>query len=217
MIKLQNICKSIDTHTILKDINLNIKEGECVVLNGVSGSGKSTLLSIIGAVMRPSSGLVEVDALNIASLSDFHLSNYRRESVGFVSQEFHLFDALSVRENIVIPLLLAKLTKHEFDSRVDEAMRMASIEHKSGQRISTLSGGEKQRCIIARALVNQPKIILCDEPTANLDKENSLKFISIVKSLKESGKSIIIATHDPLVSGLEWVDKVIEIDEGKIE
>jgi len=217
MIKLQNINKSFKNTKVLKDINLEIQEGECVVFSGVSGSGKSTLLSIIGAILKPTSGVVEVDGLNIVSLSDYHLSNYRGSSVGFVTQSFHLFDMLNVRENITPALLLGELTQKEIQKRVQEVMKIASIEHKQNDRVSTLSGGEKQRCMIARALVNNPKTVLCDEPTANLDKENSLKFISIVKNLRESGKTILIATHDPLISELEWIDRVIKIDEGKIE
>ncbi|MEA3522059.1 MAG: ATP-binding cassette domain-containing protein, partial [Campylobacterota bacterium] len=170
-----------------------------------------------GAIMKPSSGLLEVDGENIVSLSDFHLSEYRAYSIGFVTQSFHLFDMLSVKENVIAPLLLNNLTQKEMLELTEKAMLKAEILHKSNQVVSTLSGGEKQRCMIARALVNNPKIILCDEPTANLDKQNSLKFIEIVKQLKESGKTIVIATHDPLISELELVDKIIRIDEGKIE
>ena len=217
MIKLKNVYKSFKNTTVLQDINLEIKEGEAVVLSGVSGSGKSTLLSIIGAIMKPSSGLVEVNGENIVSLSDFHLSEYRTSAIGFVTQSFHLFEMLSVKENVIAPLILNKITQKEMLHKRDEAMIKAEILHKSNQVVSTLSGGEKQRCMIARALVNNPKIILCDEPTANLDKQNSLKFIKIVKQLKESGKTIVIATHDPLISELELVDKIIKIDEGKIE
>ncbi len=217
MIKLKNVFKTINTQTILNDINLEIDEGEFVVINGISGSGKSTLVSIIAGIMKPSSGLLEVDGDNIVSLNDFHLSNYRLNSVGFITQSFHLFDMLSVEDNILPALLMSKLSDKEIRSRVDEVMKIASIEHKAKSIVTTLSGGEKQRCIIARALVNNPNIILCDEPTANLDKENSLKFIDIMKKLKESGKTIIIATHDPLISELEFVDKIFKIDEGKIE
>lgn len=217
MIKLKNVYKSFKNTTVLQDISLEIKEGEFVVLSGVSGSGKSTLLSIIGAIMKPSSGLVEVDGENIVSLSDFHLSEYRTSVIGFVTQSFHLFEMLSVKENVIAPLILNKLTQKEMLDKRDEAMIKAEILHKSNQVVSTLSGGEKQRCMIARALVNNPKIILCDEPTANLDKANSLKFIEIMKQLQKTGKTIVIATHDPLVIELDLVDRVIKIDEGTIE
>lgn len=217
MIKLKNVNKNYNSVSVLVDINLEIKKGEAVVINGVSGSGKSTLLSIVGSLLKPTSGLVEVDGLNIVSLNDLHLSNFRATKVGFVTQSFYLFENLNVRDNIVIPLVLNKLSQELVEKKLDISMRLASIEHKSSQVVSTLSGGEKQRCVIARALVNDPEIVLCDEPTANLDKQNSLKFANIMKELKNRGKTIIIATHDPLISELEWIDKVININEGKIE
>jgi len=217
MIKIQNLNKSFKKVVVLQDINLEIKDGEVIVLSGVSGSGKSTLLSILGAILKPTSGLIEVNGENIASLSDYHLSEYRSKSVGFVTQAFHLFDMLNVAQNITPALLVTQLSQSEIQERIISVMKLASIEHKKDEVVSNLSGGEKQRCMIARALVNNPQILLCDEPTANLDKANSLKFIEIIKQLKESGKTIIIATHDPLISELELVDRVIKIDEGKIE
>ena len=217
MIQIKNLYKTFKKTTVLHNINLEIQEGEFVVLSGVSGSGKSTLLSIIGAILKPTSGLVSVNGLNIASLSDYHLSSYRSEQVGFVTQAFHLFDNLHVEQNITPALLLGNLTQEKIHKRVLKVMKLASIEHKANEIASNLSGGEKQRCMIARALVNNPKILLCDEPTANLDKVNSLKFIEIIKELKKSGKTIVIATHDPLISELSCVDRVIKIDEGKIE
>ncbi len=217
MIQIKNLYKTFKKTTVLHNINLEIQEGEFVVLSGVSGSGKSTLLSIIGAILKPTSGLVSVNGLNIASLSDYHLSSYRSEQVGFVTQAFHLFDNLHVEQNITPALLLGNLTQEEIHKRVLKVMKLASIAHKANEIASNLSGGEKQRCMIARALVNNPKILLCDEPTANLDKVNSLKFIEIIKELKKSGKTIVIATHDPLISELSCVDRVIKIDEGKIE
>jgi putative ABC transport system ATP-binding protein len=217
MIRLQNVSKSFADVKVLQNINLNIKETQSIVLTGISGSGKSTLLSIIGGILKPTSGLVQVDGYNIVSLNDFYLSKYRSNSVGYITQSFHLFDRLSVRDNVIAPLLLKKLTQKQIQLLVDEAMIKAQIIHKQNQKVFTLSGGEKQRCMIARALVNNPKIILCDEPTANLDKQNSLKFIEILKELKESAKTIVIATHDPLLSELDWIDKIIKIDEGQIE
>jgi len=183
----------------------------------VSGSGKSTLLSIISSFIAPTSGLVMVDGVNIISLSDFHISNYRAKTIGFVTQEFHLFDRLSVEQNVMIPLILTDLSQSELQQRCNKAITTSAIGHKKNQIVSKLSGGEKQRCVIARALVNEPKVILCDEPTANLDKENSLGFTQIIRELKSQKKTIIIATHDPLIINLEFVDRVIEIDDGKIE
>ncbi len=201
----------------IKDINLTIADGECIVLKGISGSGKSTLLSIIGGIMKPTSGVVEVDGENIVSLSDFHASNYRNTKIGFITQSFHLFDELSVEDNISIPLIVTKLSNDEADKNIAHAMETANISHKAKQKVKTLSGGEKQRCIIARALVNNPKIILCDEPTANLDHNNSIKLMEIIKRLKKMKKTIIIATHDPLFDKLTCVDRTLNIKEGSLE
>lgn len=222
MIVIKNICKSFaqgsdDTFHALKSINLTIASGECIVFKGVSGSGKSTLLSIIGAIMKPSSGSVEIDGFNIVSLSDFHISHYRNKTIGFVTQSFHLFDRLSVKDNLLAPLVINDYTSKEIDEHINKAMEVANISHKHNSKVSTLSGGEKQRCMIARALVNSPSIILCDEPTANLDEKNSLMFIKIIKKLKSLNKTIVIATHDPLFDTEDVVDVVVNINEGILE
>ena len=217
MIQLSNVSKSFKKVQVLNDISLKISQGECVVLNGVSGSGKSTLLSIIGSLLKASSGRVEVDGLDINTLNDFRLSDFRSSIVGFVTQSFYLLEALSVRENIVPVLLLSGLTQNEIDTRLKEVMKITGIEHKENAEVSTLSGGEKQRCIIARALVNNPKVLLFDEPTANLDRNNSLAFISVLQELKNKGITILIATHDPLISTLDFVDTIINIKDGRIE
>ncbi len=213
----KNFTTKEESFHALKNINLTIKDSECFILKGISGSGKSTLLSIIGSIMKPTSGAVEVDGENIVSLSDFHASEYRNSKVGFITQSFHLFDELSVEENLLAPLIIREHSNKEINIYIEEAMQIANISHKAKQKVATLSGGEKQRCIIARALVNKPEIILCDEPTANLDKENSLKFIDIVLKLKKMKKTIIIATHDPLFDELACVDKIAILKDGSIE
>lgn len=221
MIQINNITKSfnkkIDSFHALKNISLTIDKGELLVLKGISGSGKSTLLSILAGIMKPTSGSVLVDGENIVSLSDYHASMYRNTKVGFVTQVFHLFDELSVKDNITVPLVITDLSNDEVDNRAKEVMSICNISHKKNQKVSTLSGGEKQRTIIARALINQPDIILCDEPTANLDHENSLKFIEIIEQLQTMNKTIIIATHDPIFDNLKNVDRVIKIKDGSLE
>ncbi len=212
MIKLTNINKHI-----LKNINLQINEGELILIHGVSGSGKSTLLHIIASFTQPQSGTVEVDGDNIASLSDFFAAEYRRDIIGYITQAFYLLDALTVAQNLLIPTVIQDLPQNEIDVKIAQALQMAKIAHKAAQRVASLSGGEKQRCIIARALVNNPKILLCDEPTANLDQENSLSFIEIIKQLKTAGKTIIIATHDPLFEAANIADKVLKLKDGQFE
>jgi putative ABC transport system ATP-binding protein len=200
----------------LKNINLHINSHELVILKGVSGSGKSTLLSLIVALIKPTSGEIKVDNKLIAKLPDVHASKFRSQDIGFIFQSFNLFENLTVYENIALPLVPLKLSQKEIETKVNCALELANISHKKTQSVKNLSGGEKQRTAIARALVNNPKIILCDEPTANLDKANSLAFIEVLKELKSLDKTIVIATHDPLFESLEFVDRVIFIENGEI-
>ncbi len=200
----------------LSDIELSVKAGELIILKGVSGSGKSTLLAIIGALSKPTSGSVEVDGQNVAKLPDLHSSAFRAATIGFIFQSFDLFDELDVHDNVALPLVHTGLSQKEIDKKAAIAMELAHISHKRAQRVRDLSGGEKQRCAIARALVNEPKIILCDEPTANLDRDNALKFIETLKTLKALGKTVLVATHDTLFEELDITDTMVYIENGKI-
>ncbi|EFU69808.1 ABC transporter ATP-binding protein [Aliarcobacter butzleri] len=221
MIKIKNLNKIFYENTnkefyALKDINLNIKKSSCVVLKGVSGSGKSTLLSLIATLQKPTSGEIVVENESIAKLPDFHASNFRARKIGFIFQSFNLFNELSVKDNISLPLIPLGFSQKQIDEKVINTLKLANILHKKDELVSNLSGGEKQRCAIARALVNNCEIILCDEPTANLDYENSKNFIEILKELKELKKTIIIATHDPIFDNLDFVDSEILIKNGQI-
>ena len=222
MIDLQKVTMTFNegrpnAATVLRDIDLHVESGETVVLEGVSGSGKSTLLSIIASLLKPTSGRVEIKGEPVNKLPDLHASRFRNDHIGFIFQSFNLFERLSVHDNVVLPLLVTERSQKEADADARKAMELANIIHKQEQSVEDLSGGEKQRCAIARALVNDPEIILCDEPTANLDRENSLLFLESVRSMKALGKTILIATHDPIFRSLESVDRVIRIDNGMIE
>lgn len=221
MIRIKNLNKIFYENTnkefyALKDINLNIKKSSCVVLKGVSGSGKSTLLSLIATLQKPTSGEIVVENESIAKLPDFHASNFRARKIGFIFQSFNLFNELSVKDNISLPLIPLGFSQKQIDEKVINTLKLANILHKKDELVSNLSGGEKQRCAIARALVNDCEIILCDEPTANLDYGNSKNFIEILKELKELKKTIIIATHDPIFDNLDFVDSEILIKNGQI-
>ncbi|MCT7571658.1 ABC transporter ATP-binding protein [Aliarcobacter butzleri] len=221
MIKIKNLNKVFYENTnkefyALKDINLNIKKSSCVVLKGVSGSGKSTLLSLIATLQKPTSGEIVVENESIAKLPDFHASNFRARKIGFIFQSFNLFNELSVKDNISLPLIPLGFSQKQIDEKVINTLKLANILYKKDELVSNLSGGEKQRCAIARALVNDCEIILCDEPTANLDYENSKNFIEILKDLKKLKKTIIIATHDPIFDNLDFVDSEILIKNGQI-
>uniref|UniRef100_UPI0040484661 ABC transporter ATP-binding protein n=1 Tax=Aliarcobacter sp. TaxID=2321116 RepID=UPI0040484661 len=221
MIKIINLNKIFNENSnkefhALKNINLEIKTSSCVILKGISGSGKSTLLSIIGTLLKPSNGDIKIDNESIAKLPDLHASNFRAKKLGFIFQSYNLFNELNVEDNISIPLIPLGFSQKEIDIMRLKALKLANIEHKKDDFIYNLSGGEKQRCAIARALVNNPDIILCDEPTANLDYDNSTKFIESLKELKKLNKTIIVATHDPIFDKLDFVDKIINIKNGQI-
>ena len=216
MIKLVNAVKTYEGNVeALKATTLEFKEGEFVVLKGVSGSGKSTILSLIAGLLKPTSGEVIVDGKHISKLPDHFCSEFRRDNIGFIFQRYNLIPTLSVRENILLPLLPKNLAKEEMQEKFQRAVELFNIRHKEESLVKNLSGGEQQRVAIARANVNDPKIILADEPTANLDAKLSLDFIEIMRGLKASNRTIILATHDPLFFDLDFVDRIIEVKEGQ--
>jgi len=199
-----------------KNVSLRVDDGECVVLKGVSGSGKTTLLSIIAGLDRPTSGKVLVEGEAIAKLPDMHLSRFRARRIGMIFQHYNLMEHLSAAENVMVPLIPTGMDADQIAARVDAALEQANIAHKRDTPAARLSGGEKQRTSIARALAADPAIILCDEPTANLDRANSLRFIEILTGLHEAGKTIVIATHDPLFDDLPFAARVVEMEDGQI-
>ena len=220
-IEVKNLCKIYNQNKpnefhALKNINLTVKSGDLVILKGVSGSGKSTLLGILGALSKPSSGEALINGCNVSKLPDIMSSNFRHSEVGFIFQSFNLIEGLSVYQNVLAPLSLTSLKKVELNSQIDRALNLANIAHKKDQIISKLSGGEKQRCAIARALAMDPSVILADEPTANLDKQNSLIFIEMLKKFKELKKTVVVATHDILFDDLDFVDGYVRMQDGEM-
>ncbi|MCD4757005.1 MAG: ABC transporter ATP-binding protein [Arcobacteraceae bacterium] len=221
MIKLENVTKIYEINndhkvTALENINLEFKEGELIVLKGASGSGKSTILSLIAALSKPTSGEVIVDNNRISKLPDNFAALYRRKNIGFIFQKYNLIPTLSVKDNILLPLVPTNPDEKEALNKLNQVMEKFDISHKQNMIVRNLSGGEQQRVAIARAHINDPKIIIADEPTANLDEKLSLNFIDILRKLKQSNKTIIVATHDPLFFNLDFVDKIIEIKNGTI-
>ncbi|WP_297636112.1 ABC transporter ATP-binding protein [uncultured Clostridium sp.] len=197
----------------LKDINLTISKGEFIAIIGASGSGKSTLLNIIGGVDSLDKGEILVDNINITKLNERELTLYRLRKVGFVFQNFNLISALTVEENIEMPVLLdeEKLDK-DFKK---ELLKSLNLERKKNKLPEELSGGEKQRVAIGRALSNKPEIILADEPTGNLDSKNSVEVIELLKySARKYNQTLIIITHDEKIA-LE-ADRIIKLKDGKI-
>ncbi len=221
MIQIENLNRSFPSGEgefhALKNVSLHVDAGECVVLKGVSGSGKTTLLSILAGLDRPTSGKVLVEGEAIAKLPDLHLSQFRARRIGMIFQHYNLMEHLSVEENVMVPLIPAGMDAARIARRVDAALEHANIAHKRTTPAARLSGGEKQRTSIARALAADPAIILCDEPTANLDRANSLRFIEILAQLHSEGKTIVIATHDPLFDDLPFTARIVEMEDGRIK
>lgn len=216
MIKIRSLYKRYKDFEALRDINLDIKDGELVLLKGVSGSGKSTLLHLIASLDKPSSGEILIDNKPISKMPQHHSSKLRVEMIGYTPQDFLLINSLSVYQNVSLPLIALNKTPKEIDKRVKEVLEISNIKNKIDANSNDLSGGEKQRVAIARSLACDPKILLFDEPTANLDKKNSLLFLSLLSELKKLDKTIIIATHDFIFEEFKSIDRIINIENGKI-
>lgn len=200
----------------LKNINLDVNNGELVILKGVSGSGKSTLLSLIALLQKPTSGEILIDGTNIAKLSDAFCSEFRHKRLGLVFQNFNLIEGLSVYENLLAPFALTNFKANVREEMIKKALELANISHKRDENVSNLSGGERQRCAVARALSMDADIILADEPTANLDRQNARAFLGLLESFKALKKSVIVATHDSIFDELSATDRVVSLQNGEI-
>ena len=200
----------------LKDINLAIHKGEIVCLRGPSGSGKSTLLCIMGCVFAPSSGRAAIGGRQISRMPDRFLTLHRRENIGFIFQHFNILPHLTVEKNIILPLLPLGFSLKECRRRVEPLLTRFGIAHRRNFLASQISGGELQRVAIARALINNPPIILADEPTAHLDASLSKDFMQILGSLKKEGKTVILTSHDPLVTDHPVIDRIVDVADGFI-
>ena len=200
----------------LRNINLDINDGELVILKGISGSGKSTLLSLIALLQKPTSGEILIDGTNIAKLPDAFCSELRHKRLGLIFQNFNLIEGLSVYENLLAPFALTNFKANVRDEMIKKALSLANIAHKKDENVSNLSGGERQRCAVARALSMDANIILADEPTANLDRQNARAFLDLLESFKALKKSVIVATHDSIFDELSATDRVVSLQNGEI-
>lgn len=198
----------------LSEVSFSIFEGELVGLSGASGAGKSTLLNLVGGLDRTSSGRLIVGGTDLASLTDTALALYRRNTVGFVFQNACLMPALTVYENCMLPLVPIRLSGQDRHARVEKALEEANIAHRAAHLPGELSGGEQQRAAIARAMVNDPQLILADEPTGELDSENAARIIQLLQRLNEQGRTIIMATHNPTT--LQIAKRTIRLSEGVV-
>ena len=201
--------------TALKNVSLHVAEREMVCVQGPSGSGKTTLLSIIGCIFSPTSGRALIGGKKVSRLPDHFLTSYRRELIGFVFQNFNLLEHLNVLENVTLPLLPLGISPHQREKKADVLLERFGISHRKKFPTRQLSGGELQRVAIARALINDPPIIVADEPTAHLDKELSLDIVDMLAALKDDGRTLIVTSHDPIVSGHPGMDRIINAGKGE--
>lgn len=191
---------SEDIH-VLADLHLKVARGEFLALMGPSGSGKSTLLNLIGGLDRPTKGTVSIAGDRVDELSDHRLASWRARHVGFVFQLYNLLPVLSAERNVELPLLLTHLSKGERRKHVEAALGVVGLSHRAKHFPKTLSGGEQQRVGIARAIVTDPTLLLCDEPTGDLDRKSGDEILDLLQALnKQHGKTIIMVTHDPHAS-----------------
>jgi putative ABC transport system ATP-binding protein len=203
---------------VLVDINLDVREGEFIALMGPSGSGKSTLLNLVAGIDQPTSGRIEVEGVDIASLDEGELADWRAANVGFIFQFYNLMPVLNAAENVELPLLLTDLRPRERRERVAAALAMVGLGERADHYPNELSGGQQQRVAIARALVTDPRIIVADEPTGDLDRATGAEVLALMDGLvRQQGKTIVMVTHDPKAAAcaqrLVHLEKGVLVDE----
>jgi len=207
--------RGAETVRVLDGLSLDIQQGDFVALMGPSGSGKSTLLNLIGGLDRPTSGTLEVDGLRVDELSEGSLGRWRADHVGFIFQMYNLLPVLTAERNVELPLLLTNLDREQRMRRVAAALKLVGLEHRARHRPRELSGGQEQRVGIARAIVTDPTLLLCDEPTGDLDRKSGDEILTLLEALNdEYGKTIIMVTHDPHAA--ERAHRVIHLDKGML-
>ncbi|HEX8669154.1 MAG TPA: ABC transporter ATP-binding protein [Allosphingosinicella sp.] len=218
MLSMRELSRAYRTDTIettaLDHIDLDIADGEFVAIMGPSGCGKSTLLNVIGMLDSPSGGSYVFDGVEVAGLGEAKLADIRKRNIGFIFQSFNLVDELSVRENVELALLYHDVPAAERRRRVDEVMDKVGIAHRAKHRPSQLSGGQQQRVAVARALVGNPKLILADEPTGNLDTHHGEEVMKMLQALNREGSTIVMVTHSPMHA--DYAGRVVNMLDGKI-
>ncbi len=218
MISLKDIRKTYksmgDEVEALKSVTLDIKKGESVSVMGHSGSGKSTLLSIIGALNPPTSGIIEIDGIDIYKLSQEKRADFRREYLGFVFQQFQLIPYLTAHENVMLPLTTTKRSNKEKREMAEEVLCRVGLGNKIKRLPNQLSGGEQERVAIARAIVNEPPLILADEPTGSLDTKTGDEIMELFQKLNEEGLTVLMVTHNP--DNTSYMGRTILMKDGQL-
>jgi len=213
-----SLCKEYQigdlTIEALKNLNLEVVKGEFLSIYGPSGAGKTTLLSLIGGLDKPTSGKVVVFGHDLATYDEDFLATFRCAYVGFVFQSFNLISTLTAMENVAFPVELAGWSRERIEKRSENLLKLVRLRHRANHFPAQLSGGEQQRVAFARALANDPPLLLVDEPTGNLDMETGLEVVRILKKMKAKGKTVIVATHDERI--LELSNRTLRLYDGRI-
>jgi putative ABC transport system ATP-binding protein len=218
MIKLENLTKTYNGSSVpvdaLKDVNLHVGEGEFVAVMGPSGSGKSTLLTVLGAMNPPTRGRVAIDGIDVYGLQPERQADFRHEYVGFVFQQLQLLPYLTAQENVLLALAIARLSRADKLARAARALERVGLQGKEDRLPSQLSGGEQGRVAVARAIVNQPPLLLADEPTGNLDQATGTQVLNLLRELNNAGQTVVMVTHD--MHAAEYAARRVNILDGKI-
>ena len=219
IIELKNVWKTYQMDDVevqaLKGIDLVIKKEEFTAIMGPSGSGKSTLLHMIGVLDRPTSGKIYLDGTDISKLNDSELARLRGKKIGFVFQFFNLYPTLTARENIELPMLIIERDKKEREKKISKLLKIVNLENRAEHLPSQLSGGERQRIAIARALANDPPLILADEPTGNLDTKTGSEIMKFLDKLQEDEKvTVVMVTHEEHIA--KYAERIVHLKDGKI-
>ena len=219
LIRCTNVCKDYDRGAervkVLRDVDLSVEDGAFIALMGPSGSGKTTLLNLIGGLDAPTSGEIEVDGLRLDSVGAKSLARWRARSVGFVFQFYNLLPVLNAQRNVELPLLLTGLSGSERRKNADLALNIVGLGDRGRHRPGELSGGQQQRVAIARALVSDPCLLVCDEPTGDLDRTTADEILRLLQTLhRDLGKTIVMVTHDPKAAG--HAEYTLHMDKGRL-
>lgn len=215
MIKISNIRKSFGEVEVLKGIDLNVQKGEIVSIVGKSGAGKTTLLQIVGTLLRPDSGKVEINGVDVTSLSEKNVSKFRNQNIGFVFQSHQLLPEFTAIENVMIPALINDATRRQCEKRAVELLEYLNLGHRLQHKPKEMSGGEQQRVAVARALINNPEVILADEPSGNLDTHNKEELHKLFFDLRDKfSQTFVIVTHDMGLAKMS--DRTVTMQDGLI-
>ncbi|MFC6633888.1 ABC transporter ATP-binding protein [Microbulbifer taiwanensis] len=210
----KSFVKGKEEISIFSDLNLTIERGDFVAIMGPSGSGKTTLLNMLGGVDQPSGGEVSFDGARVDNLSESALTRWRAHNIGFIFQFYNLMPMLNAARNVELPLLLTKLSKAQRRKNVETALALVGLSDRAKHMPSEMSGGQQQRVAIARAIVSDPKLLLCDEPTGDLDRTTADEILEMLQLLnRDHGKTIVMVTHDPAAA--KYANRTLHLDKGK--